>query len=917
MKHSIFFIIGAAMLLTTASCHVETLEPLCPDAVQSAPYAGQLAFRADLSCGPATRSDYDTFEVEQPSTGKKVDVEVFLRPMAGGTMSGICDAPAEPFMETGDVDYEVADAARFAETRSAPVESMYTSFRFVAPPYGEKTATRTSSGYYSVDNLRYSDFEDPAVFFCWAPGNAQGVSYDVATGHLSYVASSDVTFQPDLVAARSAAIPPDNDQPVELTFRHLLAGIQVKTASIFPGCTVNHVTLKNVCKQGTYDPATATWTADTETLMDLELLPAARPNVTTDYMLADGAYTAMVVPQVLPAGAEVAIELVFNNFLFNYAYPLSGKTLSAGTILELSVDGRSMFLLEGEATGPFNVRTSNTNSGILYTVSAADLDEDGCFSVLLPFSNGGANNVISFGNAQANDWNGSVKNTTLTKITRLPDYFDTLPSISCMFRYCTALEEITCEIPGSEKVRPCAQMFYGCKSLVRAPWFNSSSSTTFARFFEGCSSLEEIPLYDTSNSTSFSRMFTGCASLTEIPLLDTSNGTSFSSMFQECSSLETIPAIDTSNGVYFDYMFYKCTSLTEIPFIDTSGCSVFSNMFGYTSNLETIPLLDTSNGTNFTSMFESSGIRTLPAIDVSSGTNFNSMFKSCRRLTETGTLDTDSGTNFKSFMNGCSLLAEIKVTSTAEGTDFSMAWSGAASIVSIPDNLNFEKATSMYNTFYGCSSLKTVPSFRYPECTTFENTFASCGNLETVGVMYTPKVISLNQTFSGCRKLKSSPLRETSTATNWTMTFINTSVMTDYTPLDFSSAVNCNQTFLGSGIKTLNYINAPNCTNYNAIIRNCYSLQTFEGCDMSGMRASVSLVPTNSITYIGPLTGMRYSVSLSGANNLTHDSLVDIIGSLADVSDGAVQTLTIGSTNLAKLSVSEIAVATAKGWTVQ
>ena len=47
---------------------------------------------------------------------------------------------------------------------------------------------------------------------------------------------------------------------------------------------------------------------------------------------------------------------------------------------------------------------------------------------------------------------------------------------------------------------------------------------------------------------------------------------------------------------------------------------------------------------------------------------------------------------------------------------------------------------------------------------------------------------------------------------------------------------------------------------------------------------------------------------------LTHDSLMSIINNLATVT--TTQTLTLGSTNLAKLSSEEKAIATNKGWTL-
>lgn len=51
-------------------------------------------------------------------------------------------------------------------------------------------------------------------------------------------------------------------------------------------------------------------------------------------------------------------------------------------------------------------------------------------------------------------------------------------------------------------------------------------------------------------------------------------------------------------------------------------------------------------------------------------------------------------------------------------------------------------------------------------------------------------------------------------------------------------------------------------------------------------------------------------------NVLTHDSMVRMLENLYDYSGGTAHTLTLGAVNLARLSAEEIAVATAKNWTL-
>ena len=69
-------------------------------------------------------------------------------------------------------------------------------------------------------------------------------------------------------------------------------------------------------------------------------------------------------------------------------------------------------------------------------------------------------------------------------------------------------------------------------------------------------------------------------------------------------------------------------------------------------------------------------------------------------------------------------------------------------------------------------------------------------------------------------------------------------------------------------------------------------------------------------TALKTITGnpnFKVSFSLSDSTELTHDSLMVVINGLQTVTG---QTLTLGTTNLAKLTDEEKKVATDKGWTL-
>lgn len=57
-------------------------------------------------------------------------------------------------------------------------------------------------------------------------------------------------------------------------------------------------------------------------------------------------------------------------------------------------------------------------------------------------------------------------------------------------------------------------------------------------------------------------------------------------------------------------------------------------------------------------------------------------------------------------------------------------------------------------------------------------------------------------------------------------------------------------------------------------------------------------------------------LNLQWSTNLSHDSLISVINALKDYSGGTTHTITIGSTNLAKLTADELLIAKNKNWEV-
>ena len=165
--------------------------------------------------------------------------------------------------------------------------------------------------------------------------------------------------------------------------------------------------------------------------------------------------------------------------------------------------------------------------------------------------------------------------------------------------------------------------------------------------------------------------------------------------------------------------------------------------------------------------------------------------------------------------------------------------------------------------------------------------FQDCSKLETVKGLDLSTSTTLYSGFSGCTKLKDLDINNTQNITNWQSAF--------------ESAV---------AMDTLKQIRGDKATTLSLCFKSCTNLTNFGGFLNLG-KGYTGTTENNS----------SYKLDLSPCTKLTHESLMNVINGLYDlnltykVADGGTlktQTLRLGSTNLAKLTAEEIAIATAK-----
>ena len=187
----------------------------------------------------------------------------------------------------------------------------------------------------------------------------------------------------------------------------------------------------------------------------------------------------------------------------------------------------------------------------------------------------------------------------------------------------------------------------------------------------------------------------------------------------------------------------------------------------------------------------------------------------------------------------------------------------------IPDIFDFSNITNMNNLFANCSLLTTIPAdLDFSNVVDLGSTFNGCSSLSiTPDELVTPNVNKMDWLFFNCNNLTKIPLLDCTSLTN--ATFI------------FGLSQNTAKTFIG-GLKNLKLSITSNFLNL------------FPNLTVQSLN--------NVINYLWDWSG-----NTDGYAPLNNGTLYNF---------GTTHLLIFGQTNLDKLTAEQIAVATAKGWTL-
>ena len=435
------------------------------------------------------------------------------------------------------------------------------------------------------------------------------------------------------------------------------------------------------------------------------------------------------------------------------------------------------------------------------------------------------------------------------------------------FQKCTSLQEI--KIPNEVSAIP-QYCFDGCTSMSKiALPKNLTEISSYA--FQNCSTLRTITIPDeVTNLVIKGYAFTGCSSLTNetvSKLAQLAQGSIYTYAFCGLTGITEVTTSYTN-----DYYFSDCTNLKKVTILNPLSDGGFGQrVFRNCTNLITVVLPDNATAIN-SDMFN--GNYKLQEVNMPNSliTIGSGAFNGCNRLTNINIPDSVTAINNNAFQ-GCTKLATVTIGKNAKYTLGQYAFQGSGIIDEYVTDIIAHASTINSDVFERCNSLinVVVPAFA-------NYMFSDCANLKTAKSTGSSNFTSTGSyTFDGSAQLESVVIADGTTTIGNCVFRDCTSLKTVYLPSSITTATN----------------NSLTTTNSYYAFYNCTALEDVR---------------------LGQDWNM--SLRLNVSNNLTVGSMVAMFNSLKDLTGDTAKTLTLGSTNLAKLTDEQKAIAINKNWTL-
>lgn len=178
---------------------------------------------------------------------------------------------------------------------------------------------------------------------------------------------------------------------------------------------------------------------------------------------------------------------------------------------------------------------------------------------------------------------------------------------------------------------------------------------------------------------------------------------------------------------------------------------------------------------------------------------------------------------------------------------------------------------------------------------------------------------SLMNRFRNDKDLIFMPKVDTSKANNMQSMFSNCTNLMQVPLLNTANVMHFDDMFYNcTSLTTIPQFNTANLYSANLMFGGCSKLVKIPLLDFTKAEQLRSmLLACSELVELGGFTNLAVNLDLSSSRKLTADSIMNVINQAADLSNtGGTATLTLGTTNIAKLTEEQIAIANSKGWTL-
>lgn len=263
-------------------------------------------------------------------------------------------------------------------------------------------------------------------------------------------------------------------------------------------------------------------------------------------------------------------------------------------------------------------------------------------------------------------------------------------------------------------------------------------------------------------------------------------------------------------------------------------------------------------------------------------------------------------------------ITNIPTGGSVQGIVMNDVYNKATNVQVIPYSFT-SSWTSVRGLFGGCVAVTNFSqvSFDTSISTNFQYLFQNCAQMVTAPQLNTSNGDKFGHCFQGCQKLTDTPNWDFSNGTDFNNLFRSCNKLENFNTLNTSSGTNFSYMFMYCAFTTAPQLNTSSGTNFTSMFARNPNLVTVPQLNVSsGTDFTQMFYNCSNLENLGGFVGLKAPLILSYSNKITHQSLLNVIDGLADMTGQSQKTLNIGATNLAKLTAEQIAVATAKNWIV-